>query len=149
MNAMIWLGILAVLLAIEAITVGLTTIWFAGGALVALLVSLVEAPVWLQVVLFLVISFVLLIFTRPAAVRLMNRKTEATNVNALIGRTAVVTETINNLRQTGHVQVDGMEWTCRTKEDQETIEKDSVVKILEVQGVKLIVEEWKEKEVSL
>lgn len=142
MEPIIWLGILAVLLVIEALTAGLTTIWFAGGALIALLAGLAGAEIWLQVILFLAVSFLLLIFTRPAAVRFMNRKTEATNVDALIGRQAVVREAIHNLRETGLVRVDGLDWMARTKDPEQIIEKDAVVRILEINGVKLIVEKW-------
>lgn len=149
MNAMIWLGILAVLLVIEAVTVGLTTIWFAGGAVIALITVFFGGPVWLQVVLFLGVSFVLLIFTRPAAVRLLNRGTEATNVNAVIGKVAVVTEEIDNLRESGQVRVGGMEWSARAVKDGLSIPKDTTVKIREVQGVKVIVEVCEEKEESL
>ncbi|MGI6070988.1 MAG: NfeD family protein [Blautia sp.] len=140
MNAIIWLGLLAVLLVIEALTVGLTTIWFAGGALIALISVFFGAPIWLQIGLFLVISLVLLIFTRPAAVRFMNRQMEPTNVAALIGKTAVVKEKIDNVQETGVVHVQGLDWMARTKEDGIIIEEDAVVRVLEVQGVKLIVE---------
>ena len=145
MNAIIWLGLLAVFLVIEAITVGLTTIWFAGGALLALTLSFCNVPVWVQIAVFLIVSFLLLIFTRPAAVRLMNRRTEATNVQALIGKTAVVTETIDNLRETGLVHVGGLDWTARSRENGQIIAEDTVVTILEVTGVKLIVEVCEEK----
>ena len=85
---MLWLGLLIVLLAIEAATLGLTTIWFAGGALVAFLAALVHAPLPAQIVLFFVVSLALLIFTRPVAVRFMNQKTEKTNVDSLLGKKA-------------------------------------------------------------
>ena len=146
MNAIIWLGLLAVLLLLEAITVGLTTIWFAGGALLALILSFFNAPVWLQIAVFLIVSFLLLIFTRPAAVRLMNRKTEATNVQALIGKTAVVKETIDNVRETGVVHVGGLDWAARSKEEGQIIAPNTVVTVLEVTGVKLIVEKCENKE---
>ena len=145
MNAIIWLGLLAVFLVIEAITVGLTTIWFAGGALLALILSFCNVPVWVQIAVFLIVSCLLLIFTRPAAVRLMNRRTEATNVQALIGKTAVVTETIDNLRETGLVHVGGLDWTARSRENGQIIAENTVVTILEVTGVKLIVEVCEEK----
>lgn len=140
MNAIIWLGLLAVLLIIEALTVGLTTIWFAGGALIALIAVFFGAPLWLQIVLFLAVSLVLLIFTRPAAVRFMNRKMEPTNVAALIGKTAVVKEKIDNIQETGLAHVQGLDWMARAREDNIVIEKDAVVRIVEVQGVKLIVD---------
>ena len=100
MEPMIWLGILAVLLLIEAITAGLTTIWFAGGALVAAVAAYCGAGVFLQFVLFFAVSLVLLVFTRPVAVRYMNRNVEKTNAESLLGKKAVVIEKIDNLAQT-------------------------------------------------
>ena len=101
MEPLMWLIVLAVFLVIEAITVGLTTIWFAGGALVAAIASGAGAGILVQWILFLVISLVLLIFTRPLAVRYMNKGVSKTNVNSLIGEKAVVIQKINNLEQTG------------------------------------------------
>lgn len=135
-----WLVILAVLLIIEIATLGLTTIWFAGGALAAFLVSLPGAPFWLQVVIFIVVSLVLLIFTRPIAMRYMNKNVEKTNVDSVPGKTGIVTHTINNLKAEGQVMIQGMEWTARSK-DGSIIEEGKVVKVTAVEGVKLIVEE--------
>ncbi len=143
MDMIIWLVLVAVLLGIEAITVGLTTIWFAGGALVGLLAALLGAGPWLQTGLFLAVSFLLLLFTRPAAVRLLNKKTEKTNVDALVGRTAVVQETVDNLAETGVVKINGLEWTARSVQEDVTIPKDAAVRVLEVSGVKLLVEKIK------
>ncbi len=134
-----WLGLLVILLAIEAATMGLTTIWFAGGALIAFLAALISVPLAGQIGLFLAVSLILLIFTRPAAVRFMNQKTENTNVYSLLGEKAVVTETIENLKGTGRVMIKGVDWTARTKEDGSVIPVDAVVTVQEVQGVKLIV----------
>ena len=103
MEPIMWLIVLAVFLVIEAITVGLTTIWFAGGALLAAIASVLGASVLVQWILFLVVSLVLLIFTRPLAVRYMNKGVPKTNVNSLIGEKAVVIQKINNLEQTGQV----------------------------------------------
>lgn len=136
----LWLGLLIVLLAIEAATLGLTTIWFAGGALAAFLAALVHAPLPAQIVLFFVVSLALLIFTRPVAVRFMNQKTEKTNVDSLLGKKAVVTQTIENLKGTGRVQIKGVDWAARAKEDGSVIEAGAVVTVTEVQGVKLIVD---------
>lgn len=86
MEPIIWLVILAFLLAIEAATAGLTTIWFAGGALVSAVAAYLGADIWLQILLFLGVSILLLIFTRPLAVRYMNKNLEKTNVNSLIGK---------------------------------------------------------------
>ena len=148
LNAAMAAGILmyeaAVFLVIEAITVGLTTIWFAGGALVAAIASGAGAGILVQWILFLVISLVLLIFTRPLAVRYMNKGVPKTNVNSLIGEKAVVIQKINNLEQTGQVRINDIEWMARTSSDEVTIPEQTVVTIEAVQGVKLIVKEEKE-----
>ena len=141
---MIWLGILAVFLIIEAITAGLTTIWFAGGALAAAVAALLGGNLVTQVILFLVVSLLLLVFTRPLAVRYMNRGLEKTNVNDLPGRTAVVTEEIDNLAQTGRLRINDIEWTARAEKDKVVIPSGAIVEITEVRGVKVIVKEMKE-----
>ena len=143
MEPLMWLIVLAVFLVIEAITVGLTTIWFAGGALVAAIASGAGAGILVQWILFLVISLVLLI-TRPLAVRYMNKVVPKTNVNSLIGEKAVVIQKINNLEQTGQVRINDIEWMARTSSDEVTIPEQTVVTIEAVQGVKLIVKEEKE-----
>lgn len=136
-----WLILLACFLVVEAITVGLTTIWFAGGALVAAIASGMGAGTLMQWLLFLIISLVLLIFTRPLAVRYMNKGVPKTNVNSLIGERAVVIQKINNLEQTGQVQINDIEWMARTSSDEVTIPEHAIVTIEDVQGVKLIVKE--------
>ena len=141
MEPIMWLILLACFLVVEAITVGLTTIWFAGGALVAAIASGLGAGILIQWVLFLVISLVLLIFTRPLAVRYMNKGVPKTNVNSLIGERAVVIQKINNLEQTGQVRINDIEWTARTADDGEEIPTGAVVEIEEIRGVKLIVKE--------
>ena len=140
MEAIVWLAVAIVLLVVEIITLGLTTIWFAGGALAAFIAALAGADVVVQVVLFLAVSIVLLVFTRPVAMRYLNRNKTPTNAESLIGEQAVVTQTINNLMGRGVVLVNGMEWTARSQENSEMIEKDTIVRILRIDGVKLIVE---------
>lgn len=144
MDPFIWLAILAVLLATEAITAGLTTIWFAGGALVAAVASYFGAGLIAQLMLFLCVSLVLLIFTRPAAVKFMNKGVTKTNAESLIGRKAVVIKTIDNLAQTGQVRISDIEWMARTSSDGIVIPEKAVVIVKEIQGVKLIVEEVQE-----
>ena len=139
MEAIIWLGLMIVLLMIEVATLGLTTLWFASGSLVAFFAALLHAPVFVQVLLFLLVSIVLLYFTRPIAVRYLNKSRVKTNVETIIGKEAVVTQEINNLHAKGQVVVGGMEWTARTSTNEETIEKDAVVVVEKVDGVKLIV----------
>jgi membrane protein implicated in regulation of membrane protease activity len=135
-----WLIALAVLLIIEILTLGLTTIWFAGGALVAFLVSLASDSVILQVVVFLVVSFVLLFFTRPVASRYLNSKRVKTNYESLIGQEVKVLERIDNFNNAGLVQINGLEWMARTVDDELIIEVGEKVVIKEVSGVKVIVE---------
>ncbi|WP_373212655.1 NfeD family protein [Ruminococcus sp. 5_1_39BFAA] len=144
MEPIIWLGVVAVLLVIEAITTGLTTIWFAGGALVAGIAAYAGAGLALQLILFLCVSLVLLFFTRPLAVKYMNKGLEKTNVNSLLGKTAVVIQEIDNLAQTGQVRIGDVEWMARTDSDVQKIPVNAVVIIKKISGVKLIVEEKKE-----
>lgn len=138
--SIIWLVVLPILLVIEFLTLGLTTVWFAGGALVAFLVSLAGGPLWLQLLLFIAVSVVLLLFTRPLAVKYLNKDVQKTNVDSIPGQKGIVTATIDNLKAEGQVTIQGMEWTARAKNGN-TIEKGKVVRVTAVEGVKLIVEE--------
>ena len=135
-----WLVAFVILIGIEAATMALTTIWFAGGALAAFIAALLGANVAVQVVLFLAVSIILLIFTRPVVMRMLNKHKTATNAESLIGEQAIVTQTINNLMGRGEVFINGLEWMARSQQDNDTIEKDTVVRILRIDGVKLIVE---------
>ena len=144
MEAICWLAVLIVLLLVEIATLGLTTIWFAGGALIACVAALLHASIWVQIVLFLVVSVLLLLFTRPVAVRYMNKNRTKTNVDSMAGKEAVVTEDIDNLKAQGVVQVNGLEWTARAENNQDVIPKGSVVEVTRVDGVKLIVRKREE-----
>ena len=137
-----WLILLGILLIIEIITLGLTTIWFAGGALIAFLVAILGGAVWLQVVVFLAVSILLLLFTRPIAMKYMNKNVQKTNVDSLKGEKAVVIQTIDNLKGTGQVVIRGMEWSAKAREDK-IIKEGTVVKVITVEGVKAVVEEDK------
>ena len=139
MDPIMWLGILAVLLVIEGLTTALTTIWFAGGALAAAIACGLGAGVVTQL-LFFCVSLAFLFFTRPAAMKLLNKNTEKTNANSLLGKSAVVIQEINNLAQTGQVRINDIEWMARTSDDSMTIPVGTVVVIKEIRGVKLIVE---------
>ena len=140
MAPIMWLGILAVLLVIEGLTTALTTIWFAGGALIAAIAAGLGLGIVPQLLLFFCVSLVLLLFTRPAALKLMNKGTEKTNVEGLLGKSAVVIQQIDNLAQTGQVRINDIEWMARTSDDSMTIPAGTVVVIKEIRGVKLIVE---------
>lgn len=145
MDAIYWLILFIVLLVIEIITLGLTTIWFAGGALIAFGLSLMSVSPVLQWAVFCGVSLILLFCTRPWAVRYFNnQKKEKTNVDSLIGRTAVVTSEICNLEGKGEVFVNGLTWTARSEEDTLVIKEDTHVTVVAVQGVKLIVNVKKE-----
>ncbi len=135
-----WLVLLVAFLVIEGMTAQLTTIWFAIGALAAAIAAWRDASTVAQLVLFIVISVVLLLFTRPLAMKYAKKDIE-TNVNSMPGRTAVVTEEINNLAQTGKVKINDVDWLARSTTDKTTIPEGAVVEITEVQGVKLIVRE--------
>ena len=139
MVAVYWLAGIIVLLVIEALTMGLTTIWFAGGALVAFIACVAGAALPLQIVLFVVISLLLLAFTRPFAKRYINRGTEKTNVEGIIGQEACVTEQINNRMDMGEAVVSGQYWSARAADEDEIIMQGSRVTIEAVRGVKLIV----------
>lgn len=140
----IWLAILTFFLVAEAVTVQLTTIWFAGGALVAALAAGMGAEEWLQIILFLAVSLILLILARPVLKKCLNKSMVRTNVNSLMGQSAVVIQKIDNLAQTGQVHINDIEWLARTSDDKEIIPEKTVVTITEVRGVKLIVKVKKE-----
>ena len=143
-NTVFWLIVLVVLIATEIATMGLTTIWFAAGALVAAIISLLGGNVWWQVGIGLVVSLLLLFFTRPIAVKYFNRERVRTNVESLVGRQAIVISEVNNLQGTGQVNISGQEWSARASSDSVTYPVGSVVNVVEISGVKLIVEERKE-----
>jgi len=138
-EVMIWLVLLIVFIAVEAATLGLTSIWFAGGALLAVIIAAVGGPVWLQILVFLIAALLLLVFTRPVAVKYFNKDRIKTNVESIVGKQAIVTAQINNLQGVGTVVVSGQEWTARSCEEGITIPKDTVVIVESVSGVKLMV----------
>ena len=139
-----WLIVLVVLVVIELLTMGLTTIWFAGGALVATIAALFHAPVAVQVILFLVVSGVLIFSTRPLSVKYFNKDRVRTNAESLVGRQAIVISEIDNLQGIGQVNVGGMEWSARTRVDGVKLPVGTVTTVLAINGVKLVVEERKE-----
>lgn len=144
-QAVVWLVLLVLLLGLEAVTLGLTTIWFAGGALTGFILSLLGVDLLWQLIMFCVVSVLLLIFTRPIAVRWLNKDRIKTNAESLLGENAVVMEQIDNLTGSGQVQVRGQFWTARTEaaEGNCVIETGKTVKIQKISGVKLIVKEEK------
>ncbi len=140
MDGVYWLIIVIVMAVIEIITLGLTTIWFAGGALVAFIASLLGADLAVQIILFIVVSVALMALTRPLAVNYLNRDRVKTNAESLIGKLGVVKEKVDNLNAQGIVSVEGQEWTARAIDD-EMIPLYAVVEVVEIRGVKLMVRE--------
>ena len=147
--AILWLGLVIILLVIEIATMGLTTIWFAGGAMVAFFSTFFGASVATQRTIFVVLSLALLVITRPVAVRYMRSGHVKTNADSLIGRLAVVTVEVNNLAQSGEVVLSDVSWTARSKANGSVIPAGSKGRICAIEGVKLIVEEIKEEETCL
>lgn len=144
MMEFIWLALLVVFLVVEWVTVGLVSIWFAGGSLVAMLLAAAGvAEIW-QIVAFLAVSALLLILTRPIAVKFMSSKREKTNYEGIIGKIVRVTERVNNYEQTGAATVGGQEWTARAEDDTVIIEKDALAKVVNIKGVKLILKQYEE-----
>ena len=140
MNAfLIWIVILIVCLVIEIISLGLTTIWFSGGALIAAVAAMFDVPIPVQVILFLVVSILLFYFTRPIALKYFNNKRVKTNVDSLIGAHAKVLSSINNVEGSGKVMVNGQEWSARSDDEKNVIAEGQMVEILSVTGVKLVV----------
>ena len=138
--AAIWMALVIIFLVVELVTVGLTTIWLAGGALVAFILAAVGADFWIQLVAFFVVSFVLIFFTRPIAVKYFNPCRTRTNSEELIGEIIKVTRRIDNRSAEGTALAKGLEWSARAVSDDMIIEKDTLVKVIRIEGVKLIVE---------
>ncbi len=139
-NVYCWLILLVLFILIEIATMGLTTIWFAAGALVALIVAMAGGNLVLQIAFFIGVSVCLLYFTRPWAMRFFNRDRVRTNADMLIGKKGIVLTQISNLQGTGLINVGGQEWTARSNADDVVIPQGSVVTVIAIAGVKAIVD---------
>lgn len=139
-----WLILMILLLLVEVVTVGLTCIWAAGGALVAMILSVLHIPAGWQIAAFLVVTAVLLYFTRPFAMKIINSKRELTNSESLVGKVIRIAEDVNNIEQTGMALVNGQEWTVRAANDNEVFTIGTLVTIVKISGVKLIVKKYEE-----
>lgn len=139
-DMILWLALLIAFAAVEAVTIGLVSIWFALGALGALLLSLVTDSIWAEAWVFLIISLAALLLLRPLASRYFSPKShKPTNLDLLIGQDAVVTVAIDNLSAVGQVKVKGQVWSARSAAG-EPIGVDTVVTVLRIEGVKLYVQ---------
>lgn len=146
-DSIVWLVLLVAFLVLEGITVSLVSTWFAGGALAALLVSVLNGAVWLQVAVFLVISVVLLCLLRPVVKKHLKPKLVATNADSLVGKLCEVTEPVDTMN--GRVKVGDVTWSARA-ESAQPIPVGAKVRILKIQGVKVFVEKaTNEEEVTV
>lgn len=144
MEVLIWCGLMILFLVVEIATVGLTSIWLAGGALAALIVAVSGPGIIWQLTAFVIVSFILLVFTRPFAKKYINSHHEKTNYEELIGGVVKVTETVDNIAQTGAVFAQGKEWTARAEDDRQRLEAGSLAEVVAVSGVKLILKHYEE-----
>lgn len=135
MDVLVWLGIMIFFLVVEVITVGLTTIWFAAVAACAAGIGIAG-----QAALFFVVSFVLLIFTRPVALKYFNPHKIRTNYEDAVDKTVKVTERVDNKNGMGKAVLNGQEWTARMCRDDVTAEEGEILKVAAIAGVKLILE---------
>ena len=145
MRSVSWLVFFLILIGIEAASMALTTIWFAGGALAAFILSLFGVGVETQLVVFVVVSFLLLFFTRPWAMRYVEKNRTKTNVEGLVGKEARITQEVNNRMNTGTALLNGQEWSARAQNDDQVYPPDCLVTVREIRGVKLIVSQNKEE----
>ena len=140
MIPLIWVGVMVLFGVVEAITVGLTSIWFVVGGVGGLVTSMLNGPIWLQLVVFFVVSVGCMIAARPLVVKYVNQKTVATNADRVLGAAARVTETIDNTVPVGAVYVDGKTWSARSVSG-ERIAEGTMVRVVRMEGVRLFVEE--------
>ena len=138
MESIIWLVLMVIFLVAEALTVSMVSLWFAAGAVVALLLSLLHLQVWVQVVLFFVVSGVLLACLRPMVRRHFTPKLTRTNVDAIVGTKGMVTAEIDNVCAAGQVKLGSMEWSARSTDGQ-IIPVGTMVQVDRIEGVKAYV----------
>lgn len=136
----VWLGVLIAAIIVEASTAGLFSIWFVPPALIAMVLAFCNVPLYLQITVFFGLSLLLIVFSRTIWKKYTAAKPLVpTNADALIGQIGIVTEQIDNVTAVGTVKVNGQVWSARSKNG-ESIEPDTHVKILAIEGVKLICE---------
>ena len=138
MEILAWIAVIIIAIALEAATAQLVSIWFAGGGLAGLIAHFLHAPFWLQVIAAAVATLILLLATRPLVRRFLRGEETRTNADRVVGRTAVVTEPIDNVLAKGRVSVLGSDWTARSL-DGGAIPAGAQVRVERIEGVKLIV----------
>lgn len=133
----IWLALMIIFIVVEIATVGLTSIWFAGGALAALAAALIGMSVPVQAVCFFMAAIALVLFTRPFALKFVKPHNIRTNYEDIIGREVQVTARVDNRADTGTAVFNGQEWTARSAEDGMVMEAGETAHVKEIKGVKL------------
>ena len=136
--ATVWLVLLILSLVAEGASAAVTSIWFAAGALVAMVAAMLNAQLWLQILLFMAVSIALLLSLRPLLKKYITPKKVRTNIESVIGSQGIVTETIDNIAATGRVKLGGMEWSARSASG-EVIEPGAVIMVEKIEGVKVFV----------
>ena len=146
MNEMLigWLILLIICIIAEVATMGLVSIWFAGGALIACFLAMANIHVVIQVIVFLVVSLLLLIVTKPMAKEWINKDRVRTNYEGIIGKVVRVTERVDNINETGTALINGQEWTARSKNDNIILEQGEVAQVVNISGVKLILKKYQD-----
>ena len=141
MEIIIWLVLVVLFIGVEIATVGLTSIWFAGGALAALIFSLLGINIFWQIAIFVVVSAILILFTRPWALKYFKPRLVKTNYETVIGVDVCLTESVDNLRGTGTALYKGQEWSARAYNEEKTFEAGTIVTVKEIRGVTLYVDD--------
>ncbi|MBQ5917551.1 MAG: NfeD family protein [Lachnospiraceae bacterium] len=139
-----WLILMVICIVFEIATVGLVSIWFAGGALIACFLAMANIHVVIQVIVFLVVSLLLLIVTKPMAKEWINKDRVRTNYEGIIGKVVRVTERVDNINETGTALINGQEWTARSKNDNIILEQGEVAQVVNISGVKLILKKYQD-----
>ena len=134
----VWLGIVVLAVVVEVSIVGLVSIWFVPSGLVSMILAFCNVPLWIQILVFLVLSAACIIFLKPMAHRFLGVKHVATNADSLIGEEAIVIEEICNLEARGQVKVRGQVWTARSADKTQVYAKGDVLNVIAIEGVKLI-----------
>lgn len=144
MDKIVWLVLMVLFFMVEASSVTMVSLWFGAGALAALIAALCGAELWLQIVLFFVVSIVLLASLRPLTRKFFTPKISRTNVDSVIGTTGLVTAAIDNISAAGQVKIGAMEWTARSSSGN-PIEAGTLVRVDKIEGVKAFVSPVTEK----
>ena len=136
----VWVAVIVLAIVFEAVTVALVSVWFIPGAVVSLILAFLNVPDWIQITVFIVLSVIMLLLAKFVFKKAFRKKSnEATNVvDAVIGKSAVVTEKVSNIDGTGAVKVLGKEWSALSENERETFELGDVVTVVKIQGVKLV-----------